>query len=293
MKNKARFFIICAIVLCIGLAIGIVGFLTGGIKGIDKFADEHEWFEGSPGNMQVEHHKALDFNSIEANGLVDIVIIGGDNSNYYDWENIGKAANTIKNDNPQEGSVFICYGEKVETPQLKLENGVLKIDASENSEGKISVNLTSGSWVPTVVIFTGNRTLDNIALSSDYSDLDIYGAVYNNAVISTNSGDIDIEAVKSGGLKLVGDAADVDISGEFAGTTDINVASGEVSFHSIFAKEKYKIDMKANAGDLEIDSEGLEIETWPAEYRTSGSPYVLKIRTDSGDIEANFGNYFD
>lgn len=291
MNKLIKFFIICAITFVVGLGLCLGGVFSGGVGGINKVAEHEEWLEGSPGEMQVEDAGRMDFNSIEVTGQVEPVFIGtkymNDNADNVFPKVVAKA---IGNNMPEEGTVMICYGENVNMPEYKTENGVLKINGGPLDNGVVELKLSTQDRIPKVVVFCGDKKLDKISVSGEVCDTTLLGVSFRDADIQVNSADICMECADSHGLKIEGSNNDISLHGDFYGKTEISSEAGDVKVETSVNKADYDIAVMAEGGDIELDNGEIEIDEAPWKYEASGGPNSMKINCLNGDVEVFFGD---
>lgn len=292
MSKLLKFFIICAIVFCVGLGFTIGGACADGIGGLDKVAEDHDWIDGSPGEMQIERAENLDYDSVEATGMLEMVFLGTQYMNTAaDWPMEKSLANEIKENIPEEGTVLICHGSNVVSPEYTVENGVLKIEGkSTDGGGVISMNFSSDDGVPKVLVFCGDRNLKNITVSNNWCDVSMMGVVFENAELNGSSNDVFMECVKSGNLKINGEGTEINLHGDFYGTTDIITTDADVVIETAVNKDEYAMDIYAEEGDIELANGEVEIDGYPWKYSSTGGPNSMIIKNSDGDVGVFFGD---
>ncbi|MDO4545701.1 MAG: DUF4097 family beta strand repeat-containing protein [Bacillota bacterium] len=281
-KGLKKFFIICAIMVGVGLVMLMLGFVTGGIQSIDKLAERYDWIHGNEERVYMHLDEGAQFDSIQVTGDADVVICTGDTS-----------------------KTRVSYGEKGPVPELYVEDGVLKINAEVGDGGVIS--LGDGDTFPVAEIYCPeginlagidleldygdatieNVTADRISIDSDFGDIDFTNVTFNSADIVTDDGDIDAEGITSGGLVIESNFGDCDLSGTFTGTTEITVDDGEVDLHTSLTEEQYTVTTDMSMGELIVGAnhfEGME-----KSFTTGSGPNVIKVISDFGDVEIQFG----
>ena len=289
MSKAAKFFIICGIVCVVGLGLTIGGFAAGGLKGLDKVAEKYDWMEGSPGNMQVETIEATeDFTSIEQDGNVDLVLIGDDMLGNADAFMPKAVAKVLEETNITPGTAIVAWGENVNEPYVRTEEGVLKI-TGKDTDGQVQLNFTPEEVTPTVVVYCGDMELENLAIDNTYGDVGILGVCAKAANINSESGEIYTEMFTTEALTVYGETADMELSGTFKGVTVIENVDGDVEIDTVLNQNEYGLKLQALSGDIEINDGDIEIDDVPAKYEASGGPNQLNIKTGSGDIDITFG----
>lgn len=291
MNKLAKFFIICAIVLFVGIGMCLGGIWAGGVNGVNKVADKYDWIDGPPGKFEVAHADALEFDSIETSGEMDVCLIGTEYTGMPDsWKIPRRIIGTITAYAPEEGSVFLCYGENVTAPEYAVENGVLTIDSNYGRDGAISVNLTANDGVPKAIVFCGDRELKDITVDGNFCDVVMLGITYENANIGTSDSLVYMECVKSGNLTIDAECTEVELHGEFLGTTEVATTDADVTINTIVNKDQYGLELEAVDGDIEVDNGTVDIEDYPWTYSKKGGPNNILIKNNCGEIEIFFGD---
>ena len=291
MSKLLKFFLICAIVFCVGLGFTIGGVCADGVEGINKVADNHNWLDGSPGKMQIEKMKGQEFDSVEVTGMVETVFVGTEYmTTDSDWPLPDCLASTIKENIPEQGTVLICHGENIEAPDYTVEEGVLKIKGGSADGGVISMNFTFDDGVPKAIIFCGDKRLKNITVSNNFCDVTLLGVAYENASISCSNNDVFMECVKSGNLVIDGDATDVGLHGDFYGITNITTKNSDVEIETCENRAEYAMDIFAENGDIELDNGEVEIDEYPWKYSCEGGPNKIVVKNSLGDVKVYFGD---
>ncbi|MDO4176360.1 MAG: DUF4097 family beta strand repeat-containing protein [Bacillota bacterium] len=291
MNKLMKFFIICAITFVVGLGLCLGGVFSGGVDGINKVAEDHDWLDGSPGKMQIETLSNQDFESVEVTGQVEMVFVGAEfMTTDSDWHLPDSLASTIKEDIPEEGTVLICHGENVAAPEYNIEDGVLKIEGGAPDDGVVSMNFSSDDGVPKVVVFCGDRMLKNITTSNNWCDVVMLGIAFENASISGSDNDVFMEAVQSENLKIDGNCTDVQLHGAFHGTVDVTTNDADVIIETSVNRDKYAVDIDAEYGDIELDNGEIEIDGYPWKYSCEGGPNKIIVKNSCGDVEVFYGD---
>ena len=291
MNKLLKFFIICAMAFCVGLGLMLGGIFSGGVDGINKVAEKHDWLAGSPGKMQITTMNDMDFDSVETAGQVDLVLIGTEfMTTDSDWPLPDSLASTIKENIPEEGTVLICHGKNVAAPEYNVENGVLKIEGGAPDGGVVSMNFSSDDGVPKVVVFCGDKKLKNIATSNNWCDVTMLGNSFENASISGSDNNVFMEAVRSDGLKIDGERTDVSLHGDFHGTTDITTSDSDVHIETCINRAEYAMDVVSEYGDIELDNGEVEIDEYPWKYSCEGEPNKIKVKNSFGDVKVYYGD---
>ena len=283
-KGLKRFFIICAIAVGLGLLLSVVGYVTGGIRALDKVSDKYEWFEvGEPDMSYMQLDEGTEFDAVDVKGTVDVVICSG---NSY--------------------RARLCFDKHSSPPQLEVIDGVLTASADSGDDNAL-VDLRFGDAMPRVEIYVPEgKTLKNIDIDSDYGDVTMENISAGNIKIEDGYGDMDFTSVECAGLHIVSDTGDVDsrnlkcsglyidsdcgdidISGEFTGTTEIRSDSGDVEIDTTLAEALYAIDADVDAGELSIGEN--EFDYMDRRITVGTGENLIKIVSDCGDVDIDFG----
>lgn len=292
MSKLTKFFIICSAIFVIGIGMAAGGCAAGGTADIDKLADKYDWISGSPGELQVEKTQGLEFDSIEVNGSMEVYIVGlrglqnglitDDADDLID--EFGGDINTLYNSTA--GDVVIFHGSNVAAPEVKVENGVLKIYGTEQDSGGFELNLTGEGRDPDVLIFCDDKTLNSINVNNPYGDTDIYGVGYGHAAVTSDAGDIEIKGVSGGGLTVSANYGDIELSGTFSGETNVRSETGDIDFETSADRNEFSIYVQTDTGTIEDG----DIELDGDNYTQAGGTNILKLESEYGDIEFRFGN---
>ena len=286
MKKLMTFFISCAAVFLKGLVMFIVGVNTGGVDGLHAVAEDHDWVNDGPGALSTVEVDDLDFDTIEATGVADVVIVG---ENSYDKIISDYHLETVVE--PKPGSVVMVSGSNMEAPASELDGKTLKLFGGNQQDfNGINLDFSSESVYPTMIVFCPDKKLDQIKISSAFSDVELRDISFDNAKIELNFGDVEAENIVSQGIKINSDNGDVDLSGELKGTTDIKVEAGDIEIDTKDALKVYTMKIKTLAGDINIgekEIEGYETDEEGYSYTKDGSKYTLLLETLSGDVDVN------
>lgn len=283
-KGLKRFFIICAVAVGLGLLLSVVGYVTGGVRALDKVSDKYEWFKvGEPDMTYMQLDEGTTFDAVDVNGSVDVVICRG---NSY--------------------RARLCFDKHSAPPQLEVIDGVLTVSADIGDDNAL-VDLRFGDAMPRVEIYVPEgKTLKNINIDSDYGDVtmenisadnikieDDYGDMTFASVnctafhIISDAGDVDADSLKCSGLYIDSDCGDIDISGEFTGTTEIRSDSGDVEIDTTLAEALYAIDADVDAGELSIGEN--EFDYMDRRITVGTGENLIKIVSNCGDVDIDFG----
>lgn len=303
-----RFFLICAAVCAAGIICTVIGVTAGGVEGFEKVAEKYDWVEGDPGERGVTAYPVEDFQSVEINGEADVYLLGKEfykNATRLTSDDILEPTET---DVLGKNKVIVIAGDRVQQPDIKVDKGVLKITSVVPEDSKFSINFSSLTWTPTILVCCPMQTLDSLKLTSDCGDMNLLGISWKNAQIMTNYGYIAMEGVSSGGLSMKMDSSDADLQGEFLKNTSIMTDSGDVKLETSLAKSEYGLRLHAEYGDIRIlepgdadiedseDGEEVEIddsvdgeEVESNDVVQDGGPNTISMSMESGDMTLRFG----
>ncbi len=278
MRKGLKVLIACAGVLVLGIVMTAAGYASGGMDGLQKVAEDHDWISVDPAELTTTEQE-YEFDSIESTGPVDLEIAG---ARYYkkvladyDLEDIDAKAGKV---------IVICDKDKDE-PSVKVKEGKLIVEAVPRDD-KPSISLNSEYWGPTVIVLCSDKELESIKISSSACDVDLSGVAFKKADIGTNAGDIDAEGITSKGLKIMCDAGDVEVQGDLKGLTEITCEAGDIEVDTADGLVMYRMDLHADAGDIEVG----EIEIEGVNYTQKGGKDFLKLKTQAGSIEVGNEN---
>ena len=271
MRKRTVFLIVCAAIFAAGIMLTFVGFAIGGIQGIDRVAEKHDWIKGSPGNVETDMKEYGEFESIEIDTSNGDVILVGENA-LSDALMLGEIPGELwgyisDNAKPEPGNVSMIYGENLDKPEVTKDNGVLKIK-DENEKPGITFDFSTGDKTPAIIVVCG----DNI------KDIDV----------KTAYGDIEAIGVSAGEFNASSSDGDIDIVGSDLNKTVVKVDLGDVVFASYDEESAYTINAKTAIGDIEVNEK--DISEAGGNYNFGSGSKTLEINTGDGDIELLFGH---
>ena len=200
LSNLAKFFIICAAVFFVGLVCTIIGVAAGGFEGINKIAEKYDWIQGDPGERTVISQTVEDFQSVAVTGYADYWIVGRDFYKSEKWLADQDLLTEKEAALIEPNQVSIICGENADKPEIKVEKGVLTIDAGAKDVSGISFSTSDAPWNPEVLICVPDEVLESLTASSEIGDINCLGVAWKNARIELNSGTVNRGGVRSGGL---------------------------------------------------------------------------------------------
>ncbi len=289
MNKLMKFFIICGITLFVGMGLCFGGIMTNGVSGINKVAEKYDWLEGTPGELQTSYGEDLEFDSIRVTGEMDICLIGADYSAMpASWTLPRQVSEAIKEHAPEEGMVFLCYGENINPPQYKVTNGVLEINSNIYDGGVVSMNLSYDDGIPKVVVFCGNRDLDEIDVNLTACDVAVLGVSCGQVNLKTTDGDIYTQSIRSRGLNVETGYGDCRIHGDLEGLTKIKSADGDINVETSRDESSYAKNIHVTDGILAINDMEMDDDSF-ASYVREGGPNKMEIDSMLGDVSIWFG----
>jgi hypothetical protein len=293
LSGLAKFFIICAAVFFVGLIFTIAGIATGGVNDIEKLAEHYDWIQAGPGERGVTAQEVEDFNAIEFTGEADLYIVGKDFYKKASWLADQDVLEQTELDVLGKNKVIVVAGDEAEQPEITVENGVLKINTATIDHDGISFSTTDAPFIPQILICAPMEELEHLTVSGDGGDLELLGVAWKNAKISLDEGDINMEGVKSTGLSMETDSGDIEIQGEFMKTTSAVSDSGDIEINTSLPRTEYAFELSSDSGDTTVKEGGEEAaeyeDAWD-DIKENGGPHKIIAKTDTGDIEVDFGN---
>lgn len=252
MSRIGKFFIICGIVCVVGIGLTAAGFAMGGVEDMDKVSESHEWFQAGSGNSQSDVIEPGDYDSIEAEGTMDILVIGSEFERELeelledaDIGFLDEAYNGIYGEE-MAGKVAVVWEQGIIEPDIKVEKGVLEINSNyEPPQGE--VNLSGADRVPDVIVFCENADLDRLQISNENGDTAICGVLCADLKIDSKNGD--------------------------------------VAFGTQHVQKEFEVSLQTDFGDICVNDADLEQK----DYTSKGGPNKLTLKTETGDINVNFG----
>lgn len=281
MRKMTKFFITCGAVCVLGIILTAAGFAAGGVENMEKVEQSHSWFHYGSGNEESDLLPTDAYDSIKAEGNMDIAIVGPGFAEEMDAD---FAEDWIADayENEFAGNVMVNYREGTEMPEVKVEKGVLIIKSSAVSP-EMEVNLSTEDSSPNVVVFCDKKKLDSIEISTGYGDIAAGGIECDNLNITNDSGDIEVDSVTGGKLAFKTDAGDIAIE-NCTGDITAEVNSGDIEFDSALSMDQFGGSLHAGSGDVQVNDSDKEVK----DYSLTGGPNKLTLQTKAGDIEATF-----
>ncbi len=289
MNRIAKFFIVCAAAFVLGLILVVIGITTGGKDGFHKVAEDHGWVKDGSTKICTVETKG-EFDSVEATGPIDVVLVGGDYFN-----EAVKEYNLIEEENLGPGTVVIRYGNAYDAPEVTLDSGTLEITGiQDDNEPFVGIDFSDGesAW-PVAIVFCDDKELKAVKVSSEYADVEMMGIAFADADIELNDGDVDLANIRSKGLKISSDYGDVEVAGDLRGETEVTLESGDIEIDTLAKLKEYTIKAGSDDGDIKVGKKELEFPfDEGGDYQEEGYQYIqeggkdtLIVKTTYGDIE--------
>ena len=301
MSKLAKFFIVCAAVCVLGIIMTFAGYAAGGMDDLEKVSDKHEWLNVGPNSTETNLVTVGEFQSIEAEGSMDIAVVAAGKNPAFE-EDYPTLIESFYEDGVA-GSVVISWGKGHEMPDVTNDNGVLKIKGSTDDIQNVEVNLSGEDPSPDVVVFCSDKELESITVNGKYGDVSIAGVNVKNTSITVEAGDIELEGltgseftaetetgdvraghITSSTMSIKANTGDINIEG-CNGEISAETTNGDIEFDTKLPQDQFEISVATNAGTISIGEVEIETEN---EFSLTGGPNKLTLKTDTGDIDADF-----
>ena len=303
MSKLAKFFIVCAAVCVLGIVMTFAGYAAGGVDGLEKVADKHEWLNVGPNSTETDVHNVGEFQSIEAEGSMDIAVIAPGEATDFD-EDVPEFVEDIYAEGVA-GTVVVNWGKGEEAPDVTNDNGVLKIKGSTETFENVEVNLSGEDPSPDVVVFCSDKELESININGKYGDVSIAGVNVKKTSVVVEAGDLELGGLT--GSEVAAETKNGDINADYtvcdmmslkAKSGDVNIEGcdgeisaettyGDIEFETKLPQKQYEISVSTNSGTISIGEVEIESEN---EFSLPGGPNKLTLKTDTGDIDADFAD---
>lgn len=288
MRKTVRFFAVCGAVCALGIILTVAGFAMGGASDMEKIEGNHTWFNVGPMHKETDEIELGEFDSIKADGNMDIAVIGsgfaGEIDSALGEDTLGEEWIEKAYNEDFAGKVMIRWKDGEERPEVSVEEGVLVIHS--NSAGpEMEVNLSTEDSMADVVVFCGEAKLKNVDISTDCGDIAVGGIECENLNISNGAGDIEVSSVTGGKMMFKVDAGDISME-NCKGDITAEVHTGDIEFDAAVDMSQFQVSLQAGAGDVQVNDSTEEV----SEFSHEGGPNKLTCRTDTGDIEVDFFN---
>ena len=301
MSKLAKFFITCGAVCVLGIILTVAGFATGGVDNLEKVESSHSWFNVGPVDAETDVIEVGDYDSIKADGTLDVAVIG---PNFVYGLDADFAGNWLTEEYREEfaGNVIVNWKKGTQMPEVKVEKGVLMIHSNAEAP-EVEVNLSGDDSASDVIVFCSKEQLKNVDLGLDYGDIAVGGIGCDTMKVSVGAGDVELNGIKCGSMEVSSKTGDVEASDITGGkqvynvkTGDIQLSNctgditaetvtGDIKFDAVEDMSKYEVSLHAGTGDVEVNDSDKEVQ----DFSAAGGPNKLACKTGTGDIEADFG----
>lgn len=284
-KGMKTFLMVCGIVVGVGLLLSIVGFVLGGVKGLNGIEERMPWISFGSGQVESQQQNTSAFSSV----------------------NIDCDMGGIEFVEGKQYSVEMDYAAKLGAPAVKVENNTLTITPSSRTHGWFNFNLIGiGNYAKTKikVYYPKGSTFNQVKVSNDMGDVVLNNIKAQTMDLNADAGSIELDQIDVGSLKIDADMGDVKgtniktggadisldagsltLSGAFAGMTKIDSDMGSCTLNTSLPKTTYSIEAKMDLGDCEVD--GVDVGSNYTVTNASASNH-LKLNCDTGDVKVNF-----
>ena len=191
------------------------------------------------------------------------------------WLSDNELLTSTETDSAGEHRIAVIKGDKVPEPEIKVENGVLKIHAKERKTN-VSLDFSELSHTPRILICCPKEELSSLNIHVDTGDVELAGISYNEALIETDTGDIVTAAVRGGKQSIRTDTGDVDLSGSFSESTVVKSDTGDIELTGICTGV---IDITSDTGEFSFETK--------AAFADFGD---IELKSDTGDISVEEGD---
>ena len=301
MSKMAKFFITCGAVCVLGIILTVAGFAAGGVENLEKVESSHSWFNVGSTDAETDVIEVGDYDSIKADGTMDVAVIG---SNFVYGLDAEFAGNWLMDEYREEfaGNVIVNWKKGTEMPEVKVEKGVLMIH-SKTEAPEVEVNLSGDDFAPDVIVFCSKEQLKNVDLGLDYGDIAVGGIDCDAMKVSEGAGDVELNGIKCGNMEVSIKTGDIEASDVTNGKQTYNVrtgdiqlsncegditaetTTGDIEFDAVEDMSKYEVSLHAGTGDVQANDSDEEAK----DFSAAGGPNKLACKTGTGDIEVDFG----
>ena len=310
MSKTKRFIMICAIVCAVGIAFSLAGIAAGGVKNLHKVSEHHSWFNFGPSyvNMDESTENVGDFTKIEAEGPMDIVVVAPGQEVESEGlmnkflENVVIDSGLLSGD---PGTVDVRWPKGKDKPEVKNDNGVLKIKVDKKYTNFVGFNFDigdgdedsdgAGSTVPVVIIHCTADQLDKIKIVDYCGDAFIIGAKSSDTDLNLDFGDIVILRGSGDELSLIISAGDIWIDSADYGKTTVKSDAGD----TVISGCNGDISLKTDSGDVDISgctgNIHAEANYGDISFKSSlpQDKFDISVKAEYGDVNIGGNTYED
>ncbi len=284
MKRGSKIVIILsAALVALGIACISIGVAKGGLHNM-SIAGSHL---ADPDDVKTEKSEVSHFKSIDAYlTYFDVNIQRGDTYSvevrYLDSKpDIEVSGDTLKIKDDKEDHKSIIVGAGGEDDSVGAESWTPELTITVPEEKLLETVSIKNVMGDTNII---NMMIKDFKADIVSGDIDLSGSTLQTVSVNDEAGDVEgTGVIISNNVKIDISTGDVSLQGRLLGKAAISSKTGDVELDLNNPETDYSYEMKANAGDLEINGN----EYGGAQNR-SGGKNTLKINTAAGDIEVNF-----
>lgn len=243
MNNKMKIFlIVCAVVFLTGLAATVTGLALHGWRDLDKL----------PGEWNMNLH--------EFSGNTDTIELSGDEAKFQTMDiNIGMCeVNYIEGD---EYKIQLIYDEEMTRPDVKIEDGTLKITTDDDYYISGDEN---GFTMKLDITVPDGTTLSKADLTLDACQADFSGLDAKDLDVSFDIGELDFNALSFENARFNLNVCDVNM--QLAGNAS-----------------DYDYDIVNGLGSVTIAGEDIE-----KSKTDNNAPYFFELDSDVSNVEITY-----
>lgn len=181
-----------------------------------------------------------------------------------------------------DGSSSVYVREKRAIARISVEDGVLTVTRPQKA-----------AWYemfqerPYITVYLPETALGDLTVTTGSGDVDLSdGMVFQNAAVSTASGDVSIYAGVSGDLEVETSSGDIYVSDVSPRTVGLTSASGDVSVSGVVAGGA--VAVTTASGDIDLwDCDGAGFDLTAASGDITAyflTPKAFHADTDSGSV---------
>ena len=182
-----------------------------------------------------------------------------------------------------QGDSFSCTyrcGRESEIPEMKVENGILKITQKNHADGFFWLGGGPSSLEITV---PEDMKTDRITVSGQAGDLYMEKVTAEKTSVSLDAGDFSADQCSLGDAECDFSAGDCALSECTVGSCRIDSSAGDVTMDLKGGSSDYSFDVSTSAGDVEIDG-----DLYESEYQYQGGGSLIFADLSAGDISIGF-----
>ena len=303
-----RIAIVAGCIFCVGLLLGIAGFVLGGANSV-LFENGRFRVMGSADKEEIDYVDETFENVkdiiIDVDYFSKVILkegttfsVKGSNPKSLGGLEAKNTSGTLTvSDSKKRGHLIMDFG--FFNNWNLVGDGVLEITYPANANlGKLEVNVNLGdveiSDLNANKIFTdldagdisvARISTEQLSIILDLGNCDIDDANAKNSEISCDSGNINIKNFESDGIEVDSSLGDVTIDGSLRGKSDIDLDAGDLKLNLKQSMDDTAYFIETDLGDIVINGDkrrGL------VENRIMGAQHNLNLKTDLGNVSLNF-----